>query len=52
LVLEACRDANVPVVVTFAGGYARNVTDTARIHVGTVEEVRRVFAARRSYWTV
>lgn len=42
LVLEACRDSGVPVVVTLAGGYAWNVEDTVRIHAGTVEEVRRV----------
>lgn len=46
LVLEACRDAGVPVVVTLAGGYARNVHDTVRIHLGTVEETRRVFHRR------
>jgi acetoin utilization deacetylase AcuC-like enzyme len=40
LVLGSCRDAGVPVVVTLAGGYARNVDDTVRIHLGTVEAVR------------
>lgn len=42
MVMETCRDARVPVVVTLAGGYARDVDDTVRIHLGTVEEVRRI----------
>jgi acetoin utilization deacetylase AcuC-like enzyme len=43
LVFEACRDAHVPVVVTLAGGYARDLADTVRIHLGTIEEVRRAW---------
>ena len=42
VVLTACRDAGVPVVVTLAGGYARDLEDTVKIHLNTVEEVRRV----------
>jgi hypothetical protein len=26
---------NIPVVITLAGGYARNVQDTVRIHLNT-----------------
>lgn len=36
LVLGACRDAGVPVVVTMAGGYARDTEDTVDIHVATL----------------
>jgi acetoin utilization deacetylase AcuC-like enzyme len=36
MVLEACRDAGLPVAITMAGGYARNVEDTADIHFQTV----------------
>ena len=36
LVLGACRDAGVPVVVTMAGGYARDTEDTVDIHVRTI----------------
>ncbi len=36
LVLETVRTAGVPMVVTLAGGYARNLADTVEIHVGTV----------------
>lgn len=38
LVLEACRAAGVPVVVTLAGGYARRLDDTVDIHRATIEE--------------
>jgi acetoin utilization deacetylase AcuC-like enzyme len=36
MVLEACRDAGLPVAITMAGGYARNVEDTVDIHFQTV----------------
>ncbi|GAB4574821.1 MAG: histone deacetylase [Anaerolineae bacterium] len=37
LVLEACREAGLPVAVVMAGGYARNVHDIAEIHFQTVK---------------
>lgn len=43
-VFEKMRARNIPVVVTFAGGYARHVADTVRIHCNTVR-VARGFAA-------
>ena len=36
----------LPVAVAFAGGYARNVEDTVRIHVNTVIAARKAAAAR------
>ena len=36
LVFERARAKKIPVVVTFAGGYARHVADTVRIHSNTV----------------
>jgi acetoin utilization deacetylase AcuC-like enzyme len=36
MVLEACREVGIPVVVTIAGGYGRDISDTVRIHLGTV----------------
>ena len=36
LVLECCRAAGLPVAITMAGGYARNVNDTVDIHFQTV----------------
>jgi acetoin utilization deacetylase AcuC-like enzyme len=38
LVIQAVRALGVPLVVTLAGGYARNVEDTVGIHVATIEE--------------
>ncbi len=36
LVFEAVRDRGVPIAVTLAGGYARQVEDTIRIHVNMI----------------
>lgn len=36
MVFEACRDAGLPVAVAMAGGYARDVNDTAAIQAETV----------------
>jgi acetoin utilization deacetylase AcuC-like enzyme len=38
MVVDAVRRANVPLVVTLAGGYARRVEDTVAIHAATIEE--------------
>jgi acetoin utilization deacetylase AcuC-like enzyme len=45
LVFTEARQRSLPVVVTLAGGYARNVEDTVRIHVNTVLAARDVAAA-------
>ena len=37
VVIQNCRDANVPLVTVLAGGYATDVADTVDIHVATVE---------------
>jgi acetoin utilization deacetylase AcuC-like enzyme len=36
LVLRTCREVGIPVCVTIAGGYGRQVEDTARVHLNTV----------------
>jgi hypothetical protein len=36
MVLDACREIGVPVCVTIAGGYGRDVADTVQVHVNTV----------------
>jgi acetoin utilization deacetylase AcuC-like enzyme len=36
MVLEACREVGIPVCVTIAGGYGRDVRDTVAIHLNTV----------------
>jgi acetoin utilization deacetylase AcuC-like enzyme len=38
LVIEAVKGADVPLVITLAGGYARRVEDTVAIHVATIQE--------------
>jgi len=43
LVFRVARARNIPVMVTFAGGYARNVEDTVTIHCNTVIAAREVF---------
>ena len=45
LVIETFRTADVPLVVTLAGGYARRVEDTVAIHVATIEEANGTAAA-------
>ena len=37
-VIRAVREADVPLVIVLAGGYARRVDDTVAIHVATIEE--------------
>lgn len=44
-VFEEARRRGVPVVTTLAGGYARRVEDTVRIHVNTVLAARDVAEA-------
>lgn len=42
LVFREARCRRLPVAITFAGGYARHVEDTVRIHVNTVLAARDV----------
>ena len=43
LVFRVARARNIPVMVTFAGGYAQNVEDTVSIHCNTVIAAKEVF---------
>jgi acetoin utilization deacetylase AcuC-like enzyme len=47
MVLEGCRDRDIPVAVTMAGGYAREVEDTVDIHFQTVKRASDVLRAER-----
>ncbi|MBI3492191.1 MAG: histone deacetylase [Acidobacteria bacterium] len=38
MVIDAVRNAGVPLVVLLAGGYAQRVEDTVAIHVATIQE--------------
>jgi len=42
MVLEGCRDHDIPVVVTMAGGYAKKVEDTVDIHFQTVKRAAQL----------
>jgi hypothetical protein len=46
LVFRVARVKNIPVMVTFAGGYAKNVEDTVTIHCNTVIAAKEVFEAK------
>ena len=43
LVFRVARARDIPVMVTYAGGYARNVEDTVTIHSNTVVAAKVVF---------
>lgn len=45
MILEACREVGIPVAVTIAGGYGRDIANTVQAHVNTVA-VARGFVAR------
>jgi acetoin utilization deacetylase AcuC-like enzyme len=45
LVFRVARARNIPVMVTYAGGYARNIEDTVSIHCNTVIAAKDVFSA-------
>ena len=46
LVFRVARARGIPVMVTYAGGYARNIEDTVSIHCNTVIAAKEVFAAK------
>jgi len=41
MVLDACREVGIPVAVTIAGGYGRNIDDTVQVHLNTVRVAAR-----------
>jgi acetoin utilization deacetylase AcuC-like enzyme len=41
LVLRTCREIGLPVCVTIAGGYGRDIADTVRVHLQTVAVAAR-----------
>jgi acetoin utilization deacetylase AcuC-like enzyme len=44
LVFQMAKAENIPVMVTFAGGYARRLEDTVTIHANTVIAAKEVWA--------
>src|ERR1035438_222223 len=47
LVFRIAQARGIPVMVTFAGGYAQKVEDTVTIHCNTVIAAKEVFAAQK-----
>jgi acetoin utilization deacetylase AcuC-like enzyme len=47
LVFRVAHARNIPVMVTFAGGYAQNVEDTVTIHSNTVLAAKEVFGGEK-----
>ncbi|PYX27298.1 MAG: histone deacetylase [Acidobacteria bacterium] len=45
LVFHVAKARSIPVMVTFAGGYARKVEDTVTIHTNTVIAAKEIFGA-------
>jgi acetoin utilization deacetylase AcuC-like enzyme len=43
LVLSRAKEKKIPVMVTYAGGYARKVEDTVTIHANTILAAKEVF---------
>src|SRR5262252_718592 len=48
LVFQVARTRNLPVMGTYAGGYAQRIEDTVEIHSNTVAAAASVFASARS----
>ena len=48
LVFRIACTRNIPVMVTYAGGYARRVEDTVAIHCNTVIAAREVFGSAKA----
>lgn len=48
LVFRVARARNIPIMVTYAGGYAQKVDDTVTIHCNTVIAAKEVFCAAES----
>jgi acetoin utilization deacetylase AcuC-like enzyme len=44
LVFQVAKARGIPVIVTFAGGYARRLEDTVTIHCNTILAAKEVFA--------
>lgn len=42
-VFRLCKERHIPVMVTYAGGYARRLEDTVNIHCNTVQAAKQVF---------
>jgi hypothetical protein len=46
LVFRVAKTRGIPIMVTFAGGYARKVDDTVTIHCNTILAAAEVFGGK------
>jgi acetoin utilization deacetylase AcuC-like enzyme len=46
LVFQLAKAEHIPVMVTFAGGYAQNIEDTVTIHSNTIVAAKEIFAGK------
>ncbi len=46
LVFQLAKAEGIPVMVTFAGGYAHKLEDTIAIHANTIVAAKEVFAGK------
>ena len=46
LVLRVARSRNIPVMITYAGGYAHHVEDTVTIHCNTIIAAKEICLAQ------
>ena len=49
IVLEACRELNLPVAVTMAGGYCPRIQETVDIHFGTVKRAAQIAESYKTW---
>ncbi|HEU5086768.1 MAG TPA: histone deacetylase [Roseiflexaceae bacterium] len=45
LVFETCRSAGLPLAVTMAGGYGRDISDTVDVHLQTVQLAAQLYTS-------
>ncbi len=48
LVFRVARTKNIPIMVSYAGGYARDIEDTVTIHSNTVQAAKEIFSPTHS----
>jgi acetoin utilization deacetylase AcuC-like enzyme len=48
LMFRVARTRNIPIMVTYAGGYARRVEDTVTIHCNTVIAAKEIFSPAKT----
>lgn len=47
LVFEVAKARQIPIMITYAGGYARNVEDTVTIHVNTILAAKEIWSGNK-----